>query len=271
MIRMSDGKGNVSYDLQTENSVQQVLDYWTDERRINAIPADMFEESYDGEANTALSTATDPAKPDLTQMPYKACGKLYYVYSGKNYVASAELLCKKNLLLTAAHCIQKKDTGDLAYNFLFCRCYDDGKQEEKLLAKKVALKTYWHDKKDYRWDYGFIVLTSDSNIDKVLTYSTDDISREKIISFGYPTNYYDGKSMVFVEGTCRSDGNSWIMDGNKMGKGCSGGAWVIKDEINNNVAVSVNSTLLIHETKHWVKGPKFDENFVSLYEYAISL
>ncbi len=57
-----------------------------------------------------------------------------------NYVASAELICRRNLVLTAAHCIQDKTTGHLGDNYMFERCYNDGSSAEKLTFKTVALK-----------------------------------------------------------------------------------------------------------------------------------
>ena len=76
-------------------------------------------------------------------MPFMAGGKLFFSKDNKNYVASAELICRRNLVLTAAHCIQDKTTGHLGDNYMFERCYNDGSSAEKLTFKTVALKAYW--------------------------------------------------------------------------------------------------------------------------------
>lgn len=65
----------------------------------------------------------------------------------KTILPAANIMERSNLLVTAAHCVQNKDTGMIYDNFLFERCYDDGKSSEKLTFKTVCLKEYWHSEK----------------------------------------------------------------------------------------------------------------------------
>ena len=95
-------------------------------------------------AGGLLAGATEPQLADLSKMPFMAGGKLFFSKDNKNYVASAELICRRNLVLTAAHCIQDKTTGHLGDNYMFERCYNDGSSAEKLTFKTVALKAYWY-------------------------------------------------------------------------------------------------------------------------------
>ena len=128
MLLNTDGHGNVSYTFENaELNKRRVLDYWTPERKAAAVPIDRTAGlCADG---GLLAGATEPQLADL---------------SNKNYVASAELICRRNLVLTAAHCIQDKTTGHLGDNYMFERCYNDGSSAEKLTFKTVALKAYWY-------------------------------------------------------------------------------------------------------------------------------
>lgn len=143
MLLNTDGHGNVSYTFENaELNKRRVLDYWTPERKAAAIPIDRTAGlCADG---GLLAGATEPQLADLSKMPFMAGGKLFFSKDNKNYVASAELICRRNLVLTAAHCIQDKTTGHLGDNYMFERCYNDGSSAEKLTFKTVALKAYWY-------------------------------------------------------------------------------------------------------------------------------
>lgn len=264
-----DNNNNVSYTLETDNiCTQQIIDYWTPERKREAIPL-MPDVLYPTEDIKQTDTeTTDPEKADLSKMPFSAGGKLFFSGGGKNYIASANIMEKSNLLVTAAHCVQDMDTGNLYDNFLFERCYDDGKSSEKLTFKTIALKEYWHTQKTWKWDYAMAVLNSNSSANP-LKYSTANIENKVITDFGYPANYYDGNKMVFVKGGAqrRSD-DTWLINGCKMRGGCSGGAWVLED---NKTIVGVNSYGPVPEEYAYVGSPIFDENFESLYKYVMTL
>jgi V8-like Glu-specific endopeptidase len=176
---------------------------------------------------------------------------------------------RSNLLVTAAHCVQDKDTGSLYDKFLFERCYDSGKASEKLTFKTVALKEYWYSEKNWKWDYAIAVLNTNSAATP-LKYSTEDISNKIVTTFGYPGNYYDGNQMVFVEGNVLKNHpyDTWRINGCKMRGGSSGGAWVLED---NKTIVGVNSYGPVSETLAYECSPIFDENFESLYKYVLTL
>lgn len=202
-------------------------------------------------------------------MPFSAGGKLFFSKDGEDYVASANIMEKSKLLVTAAHCVQDMDTGNLCDNFLFERCYNSGRASENLTFKTIALKEYWHSEKKWKWDYAMAVLNSDSTAASPLKFSTEDIRNKTVTNFGYPVNYYDGNQMVFVKGNAvRLSDDTWLIDGCKMRGGCSGGAWVLED---NKTIVGVNSYGPMAETKAYIGSPIFDENFESLYNYVLTL
>jgi hypothetical protein len=58
-----------------------------------------------------LTEATEPRHADNTKMPFMTGGKLFFSNNGKNYIASAALSCKRNIVTTSAHCVQDRDIG----------------------------------------------------------------------------------------------------------------------------------------------------------------
>ncbi len=236
-----DNNHNVSYTLETNDTyAQQIIDYWTPEKKAAAIPIMQGIPCLEGELEQTKTKTTDPEKADLSKMPFSAGGKLFFSRDGHNYVASANIMEKNNLLVTAAHCFQDRDTGNLCDNFLF-----------------------------ERWDYAMAVLNSNSTVTAPLKYSTEDITNKSVTDFGYPVNYYDGQHMVFVKGNAvKCSDNTWIINGCKMRGGSSGGAWVLED---NKTIVGVNSYGPISEQYAYEGSPIFDENFESLYNYVLTL
>ncbi len=265
-----DENNNVAYTLETDaDSEQQIIDYWTPERKIGAIPIMQGIPCMEDEIGQADINTTDPEKADLSKMPFSAGGKLFFTQDDIDYVASANIMERSNLLVTAAHCVQDRDTGNLCDNFLFERCYNSGKASEKLTFKTIALKEYWHSKKEWKWDYAMAILNRNSTIASPLKYSTEDIKNKTITAFGYPVNYYNGNKMVYVKGNAtRLPNDTWVINGCKMRGGSSGGAWVLED---NKTIVGVNSYGPVSEEYAFEGSPIFDDNFESLYKYVLTL
>lgn len=269
MLCNRDQKGNVSYTYEAnELSAQDILDYWTPERKASAKPAGDW--THDRPcALDSVTAATDPQRADTSQMPFQAGGKLFFVRGGEHYVASASVACSNSLVLTAAHCVQDNDTGTLCDKFLFERCYDDGDSAEELTFRTVALKEYWYESKQWKWDYAFAVLNGSSTLATPLTYSTEDIAGKPLVAYGYPTNYYDGKQMVYINGDAGNTSfGTWEISGDKMRGGSSGGAWVLKD---TTTAVGLNSYGPVDPAYAYMGSPVFDADFDSLYEYVKTL
>lgn len=265
-----DKNNNVAYSLDIgENAAPDPVSYWTPERKMRAVPMLPDIETEPWLTAAANAPATEPMKADLTTMPFINGGKLYYTMDGKDFVATASILKKKNLLLTAAHCIQNKNTGNLGENYLFERCHQPEALTEQLTFRTVALKEFWYAEKKSKWDYSIVILNQNASVDMPLGFSTDGIADKTVTAFGYPTNYYDGESMVYIEGTpIRGADSTWLIAGCKMRKGASGGAWVLQDR---QTAVGVNAFISSPTAESYLGSPVFDENFEKLYEYVISL
>ncbi len=262
-----DQNNNVAYSFgRGENNGRDVISYWTVERKRRATPVLPGMRNGGGPAN---GPATDPQLADLSRMPFITGGKLYYSMDGTDFVASASIFERTNLLLTAAHCIQNKNTGNLGEKYLFERCHQGESASEQLTFRTVAVKEFWYSEKKSKWDYSIVILDQDAAVDTPLKYSLEGIADKTVTAFGYPTNYYNGDSMVYITGTpVRGADSTWLIGGCKMRKGASGGAWVLED---GQTVVGVNAFIASPATASYLGSPIFDENFESLYQYVLTL
>lgn len=262
-----DENNNLGCSCTCEEILQNdAVSYWTVERKRRAAPVLPIMEM---EGCAANAPAMDPQRADLTQMPFITGGKLYYTMDGKDFVASASIFERTNLLLTAAHCIQNKNTGNLGENYLFERCHQAETLSEQLKFRTVILKEAWHTEKKSKWDYAIVILDRNASVDMPLQFSKEGIADKTVTAFGYPTNYYNGEAMVYITGTpIRGADSTWLIEGCKMRQGASGGAWVLEDQ---RTVVGVNAFIASPKTASYLGSPIFDEEFESLYQYALTL
>ncbi len=271
---MNDNLSNVNtFELgDLDLTPEQIMAYWTPERKQAAIAIEAFiEPELELESVVGVENAptTDPKQADLTKRPFEAGGKLFFTLDNKDYVGSASIVGQNNILLTAAHCVQDSKTGDIAENFLFSRCYEGEISAEDIAFKKIVLKDNWAKEKSRKWDYAFAILAKESNVSKPLKYATTDIAGKTITAFGYPGNYFEGAQMVYINGQAtKGNNNLWRIPGNKMLTGCSGGPWVLDD---NETVVGLNGASNSLKTPNVLLSPVFDSEFEALYQYAVSL
>ena len=270
MIFKSDSNGNMSYTYDAgELNRKRILDYWTPERRASAIPDESCQVEKRLGADGDEVATTDPQLADTSIMPFAAGGKLFFSRNNANYIASAEIVCSRSIVLTAAHCVQDKDSGSLCENFLFERCYSDGSAAESLTFRTVAFKKYWHEQKAWKWDYAFAILDEISSLMSPLTYSTENLDEKALTAFGYPANYYNGKKMVRIDGSSNATNfGTREISGDKMRGGSSGGAWLLKD---SSIVVGINSYGPVSEELAYMGSPVLDAEFDSLYQYVTTL
>lgn len=251
-----------------EKNILQVKNYWTKERMKNALPMviELKPEHPIEKNNNNLGGKVIPV--EVRTEPYKAGGKLFFTREGNDYVATAEFCGEKNLILTAAHCLRNKETGEWSDNVLFQLEYDSGWSAKIYPISTLALKTMWYKEKNYRWDYGFGVISKKNQGNFCLDYDLN-VRTGETTAFGYPSNYYEGHRMVSVTDKVEDLYSNGIlkMAGNNMGGGCSGGAWVKKG---TNTVISLNSFSYvgIDDVEY---GPKFDEKFENLVQYVKTL
>lgn len=264
------GKFNAFQFGTSGNSAHDIMTYWSPERKRAAAPAPMgFVSDRESPAGANAAPTTQPKQADLSKMPFQAGGKLFFTMDGVDYVASANIFMRNNLLLTAAHCIQDKTTGNLAENFAFERTYTGEISAESLTFKTVAVKENWYLEKDLKWDYAIAILTQNSTVATPLKYTTEDVTGRLVTSMGYPVSYAGGEQMMFVNGNLTSQPGRWILDGSQMGPGASGGAWVLED---NETAIGINSYNGTNgKTILYAGSPMFDAEFDQLYQYVLTL
>lgn len=268
----------LTFQRQTlDKSQQDVRAYWTPERKKAAIPAsragagantaDLFDVPPQDGANAAPTT--DPKQADMSKMPFITGGKLFFTLDGVDYVASGNIFMKNNLLLTAAHCVQDDNTGHLAENFVFERCYTGELSTEDFAFRTVALKENWYTEKDNKWDYAIAILNRDSTVEKPLQYRIENLVGRTVTASGYPTDIFDGAQMMYITGTVSERADSWMIRGGKLSNGASGGAWVLED---GETVVGLNSfNGTTAKGIAYMGSPKFDAEFDKLYNYVLTL
>ena len=260
-----------------DKSPQDVRAYWTPERKRKAVPtfrtdmgsnvADTLDAVKPDGANAAPTT--DPKQADLSQMPFITGGKLFFTLDGVDYVASGNIFMKNNLLLTAAHCVQDDNTGHLAENFVFERCYTGELSTEDFTFRTVALKEQWYTEKDNKWDYAIAILNRDSTVEKPLQYRVENLLGRTVTASGYPTDIFDGAQMMYITGSVDGRADSWMIRGGKLTNGASGGAWVLED---GETVVGLNSfSGTTAKGVPYIGSPKFDAEFDKLYNYVLTL
>ena len=220
-----------------------------------------------------VEPATDPKQADLSKMPFTAGGKLFFTMDGVDYVASANIFMHRNMLLTAAHCIQDNKTGNVGENYVFEQCYTGELSSGDFYIKTVALRENWYLQKDYKYDFAIAILDKNAEYGQPLHYSTDpNMVGKMVTSMGYPVSYDDGAQMMFARGpisTREGQDGHWIMYGSKMGPGSSGGAWVLDDGL---TAVGLNAYIVKSGEEIMYSGsPQFNDEFEKLYKYAMTL
>lgn len=260
----------VIFDVQTVNSS---LEYWTEERMRNAVPFGIELPAPAGmEYKPILAEEGEVKTADLSKPPFSSGGKIFFTIQGKDYCGSAEFCADKKLILTAAHCLRDRDTGEWVENIVFQRGYNNGFYKQKIKIRAAALKSYWCGKPVidcYQWDYGFGITDEEAEVTP-LEYEKNILS-EQVQAFGYPGNYHQGQKMVYANGEIESGTHAektiLRMQGNPMKQGCSGGAWVSSA---SGKVVGVNSFIYATEEKA-VYGPVLTNDFESLVIYAKTL
>ena len=251
-----------------EEGLLKAENYWSEERISKAIPIKVVLPHPNPDLKFDEVELSTVAEADVNNPPFNAGGKLFFSMGGDDYVGSAEYCENGNMILTAAHCIRDKDTGEWSENIVFKRAYKNSSCKQVVPIKAVALKSYWYKQKEYRWDYAFGI--SDTTSEVTALSSEINVSSGNSTAFGYPSNYHSGIKMQCV--TAPVDLNPYDskilrMKGNTMGGGCSGGAWV-KD--NSGVVISLNSfSYKGDDTSEY--GPLLTEDYNNLCEYAKTL
>ncbi len=277
--------------VNNNENMSRIEQYWTDERLKNAIPHPLptlsnekfYEMTKSGSRNNTIKglqsqegssfntiNSDVPTIADISQRPFWNGGKLFFTKpNGKNYTCSAQFVGKKNILLTAAHCVRNGETGVFYKNFIFYRGYNNGGGQKVLWNCAVVSNKWANPQLNYKYDFAFINTKSDSGTGW-FGWKTN-VPYNAWSAIGYPVNYGNGKYMFQIAGTKGTNLHGIVeMLGNPMEHGSSGGAWIA--ELNNansggNYAVGINSFGLSSKPDSEF-SPLFGSDFVAFYNQA---
>lgn len=240
---------STSSQENNDKSDEELGEYWTEERREQAIPKPfpiVEEEPVEGEPVdggetqfTPPNTTVEPREessdsavltpavlatpvPTPAQWPWSANGKLFFDWKGNSYVGSAHSVYV-NMLLTAGHNVY--DQGEWSTNFLYYPAYP-------LWGKswgwtRAAVFTAWQ-QGNYAYDYATILpsslLTEVGSVGAVTSLSPAGRSWTAV---GYPAAApYPGNQMYETTGSYVSGSSIITMSNNDMTQGSSGGSWL---------------------------------------------
>jgi len=194
------------------------------------------------------------------------------------------------VILTAAHCVRDRETGEYNTNFAFALQYHEKGFSHRYGWKCVATPDGWvrPGQQGWYWDYAMLLLTEESDTGHFGSQQGWNNEHGSASKIGYPIDAGGGEIVQVVDGPVSlvefSGGgithpNSTGEDplgliemrhGNPTsGKGSSGGAWVARlsnqMDTDANIIVSVTS----FGTKPGVVyGPSFTAAFKQLFDYV---
>jgi|GEM_PF-6667571 len=277
---------------RSQDGFDAAVGYWTPERRKSAIPFPALEERLydppydkwdlrrfeDSEVVDASQGNLDmkpaPAQiimirtgrlgtrvTDRTVKPYRAIGKLYFVWDGKRYVGSGAIIAP-NTVLTAAHNLRWSDYW--SEHFLFVPGFDASDEWSGGLCyphRWADVNSRWMESQNFEDDYG---LLSIAGLPKSLGWlevsyeaeagGNDVMFNREIEAVGYPDEHphnggetlrvpYNGGEMIRVRGECKGVWKGRMaMDRNDMTRGASGGPWLIREGSGEYKVVGLTST-----------------------------
>ncbi|MFD1773029.1 trypsin-like serine peptidase [Paenibacillus rhizophilus] len=280
---------------------QRVLEYWTPERISKAKPIspkkitkEALEKDFRNQVKSPYETESiinqdnssslspflgEPYEVDVNDFPYSAGGKFLFTQGEgedtKHFHGTAQFIGHCQMILTAAHCVVDEDTGEEYKNFAFARAYRnvDGNEEQELFAIE-RIGTAEGAGKFAELDFAFC-RTTESYPGQTLALKIGEPAPDghPMHAIGYPEDFNDGNVMAAVDGTREkiNDG-SFVMEGNPMGPGSSGGAMMVDLNIEGrkwtNLVVGLNSRS--YEDDNTVElSPIFDQHTIDLYNEVL--
>jgi V8-like Glu-specific endopeptidase len=265
---------------------EEMLAYWTPERRANAIPKPLpirkkKQKKSRGE-ETDPKVISHPQAPtelflpealqsvgmeahkvsDPTVFPYRAVGKIFFTQNGSDYVGSASST-GDHVLLTAAHCVY--DNGGWSswlhffpyYPYVFAPNY---------WPSKMMIYNAWKKNRDF--DYDYAMMSVDANMTPSIGHLgllvNAGLTGQTWKAIGYPAvKPFPGDRMYYANGAFVQTEEQVCMNHNDMTGGCSGGPWLAKQL--GNYANGVNSYRPADEPKV-MYSPYFDSSVEHMYK-----
>jgi hypothetical protein len=191
--------------------------------------------------------ATAYEVPDSALPPNTVHGKVFAKDKSGPFQCSATSVNSTNrgVVITAGHCVRLKPFG-WAKKFIFIPSYREGGQPYGAWAwSSFHVAHRWERKQNSNYDFAAAVMSPRAGVavqDAVggAGFAWNQPRAQTYRSFGYPSNFFHGERMMGCLSTSRSGpdfGPGPQMQGMicDMGKGSSGGGWLIDDQLLNSV------------------------------------
>lgn len=245
-------------------------DYWTDERRRNAIPAPgLLPESGMPGGDVHSLGGTEVKQAPIKEAPFKFGGKLFFSLGGIDQAASAQFVSDDKIIIGAAHAMWLN--GDQASNVVFYPGYD-GAPGEAYPIDMASVLTAWTKIPQVPGlaaaavDYAVMRSTKASTSGKFQLRLAKVPEKTELTLMGYPGRL-DGGEYMFMEdpSISVSDATAYEAKPHPMyGGGASGGAWFLPAE---NKAFEIFSVVSNGSPSN-VKGPHFTHETEEMIEYV---
>ncbi|MDX2359397.1 MAG: hypothetical protein QNK23_01230 [Crocinitomicaceae bacterium] len=248
---------NGSKSQPTKQNSKEVLNYWTEKRKGEAIavvpPKPVFDPNFKHSEFTPegspigtplkfpprVSTAPEisaAAVPDPNKWPYACIGKLYMTMNGVNYVGSAfSVSGSKSVFMTAGHCVYDQGSDSWATNVMIALSYSPTSAGAQFAA--VNLVTLWGyiRKEGQQYDIGAGVVDGDmfTGRGNLGLQFSQPVNTSPWTAVGYPANDpFPGNTMYQAVGSYTGAGQTGTigMNNNDMGGGSSGGPWMVNSD-----------------------------------------
>jgi hypothetical protein len=192
---------------------------------------------------------------DYDVRPNTVHGKVFFTNRGGDWKCSATAVNSTNLsvVFTAAHCIQSPRFG-WTRDLIFIPAYFHRKQPfgawvgESFWTPSRWLRRVWKNYKsvNFNFDFAAVVLAPQNGVPVVEAVGGAGFAWNEprgvrpFRRFGYPSNYFKGERLMACfspprRGPDGDRGPGMVGMTCDMGKGSSGGGWLIEDEFLNSV------------------------------------
>ena len=280
---------------------QQILDYWTEERRANAQPRDIVlplgtnprpnaKPGGGGGGTGSPSASSTGATWNFGGEVSKTTGKVFFTLGGSNYVCSGSLVASglpagSYVVSTAGHCTHEGDgSGDSGYatKFTFYPGWTGSSTTAPAYtatAGNLHATANWQARgaanQAFPDDAAFVRVTGPAPTTTLPTVQFDRTISGQMYAFGYPAaQKYKGNTLTYCSGQVAHgyyDGDDTISMPCNMTGGSSGGPWFKNwNSVSlSGVQTSVNSYGYGGITRMW--GPVFDIEEERAYRQAAGL
>ena len=185
--------------------------------------------------------------PDSDLPPNTVHGKVFAKDKSGPFQCSATSVnaANRSVVVTAGHCVRLKPFG-WAKKFVFIPSYHEGDQPYGAWAwRSFHLARRWFRNQNSDYDFAAAVMSPRAGVPVQAAvggagFAWNQPRAQTYASFGYPSNFFHGERMTGCLSTSRSGpdfGAGPQMQGMicDMGKGSSGGGWLIDDRLLNSV------------------------------------